>query len=596
MCTLKMAKKADIIFYGGDIITMDEACTANIEAVAVASGIILAVGTLDEVFTYAGANTQVIYLNQQTLMPGFIECHQHAWACVSVNSAFTVVGAMECRNFAEISSTMKNKLAALEPGCWARFFGWDAELIPDAPTLSAAYLDANFSSTIPILMIGQNGHVAWVNSIGLARLGIDENTENPPGGTIVRDKNGKPTGQLLENIAIHLLIDGDPDQGFDEIYESCKMQWRYYASVGLTTVTDLAYNATEIKDKALKKVADNDDCPVRVAVYHLKSVNESYDEESNAMSSYTEDDSAEKQRRDHDIGNYNGRLWVAGIKLIADGSPHCGTMATKEPYLFTPLTETLCFPKAPGYGNLNMENDALIRTVKHFHTKRKQIAIHAHGDRACEQVLTAYETVFREHGENDNRHRMEHLGLVTKEQLARASKLKLALSFFVDHLRFYGLVYKTDIFGKRVNRWTPLSEATKVGLKWTIHQDHPAFPGKANPFANMKTAITRCTKDDPNTPYGPEYRVSIDEALKAYTINGAWQLHREKDLGSITVGKMADLIVLSKNPYKVDPFDLETINVVESFLEGRRNNFAVTRAIQNSNIAVLQSIKHSPKA
>lgn len=109
----------------------------------------------------------------------------------------------------------------------------------------------------------------------------------------------------------------------------------------------------------------------------------------------------------------------------------------------------------------------------------------------------------------------------------------------------------------------------------------------------MKTAITRCTRDDPNTPYGPEYRISTDEALKAYTINGAWQLHREKDLGSITVGKKADLIVLSKNPYKVDPFDLETIEVVESFLEGKRNKFAVMRVIQNSNIAVLQSMNHS---
>ncbi|KAJ8034345.1 hypothetical protein HOLleu_21137 [Holothuria leucospilota] len=593
-----MAKKADIIFYGGDIITMDEACTDNIEAVAVASGIILAVGTLDEVFTHAGSNTQVIYLNQQTLMPGFIECHQHAWACALVKSSYTVISATECRNYAEISRTMKKTIDGLDPGSWARFFGWDAELISDAPALNADFLDANFSSTIPILVMGQNIHVAWVNSLGLKKLGIDENTEGPDGGTIVKDKYGKPTGQLLESIPIQLFFSGNPDQGLNEVYESCKAQWRYYASVGLTTVTDLAYIATDIKDKALKKLADNEDCPVRVdfisvplALYNLEHVKQGPDREYDADSPASQNAPTEggKSRRMDGIGNYNGRLWEAGIKLMADGSPHCGTMAIREPYMYTPLTETLCFPTAPGYGKLNMENDALIETVKHFHGKGKQIAIHAHGERACEQVLKTYETVLREFGENDSRHRMEHLGLVTKEQLARASKLKLALSFFVDHLRFYGLVYKTDIFGDRVNRWTPLSEATKLGLRWTIHQDHPAFPGKANPFSNMKTAITRCTKDDPDTPYGPEYRVSIDEALKAYTINGAWQLHREKDLGSITIGKKADLIVLSKNPYNVDPFDLESISVVESFLEGRSNNFAIIKRVQDSNIAVLQS-------
>ena len=106
----------------------------------------------------------------------------------------------------------------------------------------------------------------------------------------------------------------------------------------------------------------------------------------------------------------------------------------------------------------------------------------------------------------------------------------------------------------------------------------------------MKTAVTRCTRDDPDTPYGPEYRVSIHEAVKAYTTNAAWQLHREKDLGSITVGKKADLVVISKNPYNVDPFELETIKVIESYLEGRSNNFAQMKAIPSTNIITLEQI------
>ncbi|WP_411025543.1 amidohydrolase family protein, partial [Salmonella sp. s55004] len=133
-------------------------------------------------------------------------------------------------------------------------------------------------------------------------------------------------------------------------------------------------------------------------------------------------------------------------------------------------------------------------------------AIHAQGERAVEQVLKVYEQVIPNSANKDMRHRMEHLGLMTPEQIARAGKLDLGLSFFVDHLRFYGLIYKTDIFGDRVNRWTPLSEATKNNITWTIHQDHPTFPGDANPLSNLTSAITRCTRDDPTTPYGPEYR------------------------------------------------------------------------------------------
>ncbi|PIK47333.1 hypothetical protein BSL78_15782 [Apostichopus japonicus] len=110
---------------------------------------------------------------------------------------------------------------------------------------------------------------------------------------------------------------------------------------------------------------------------------------------------------------------------------------------------------------------------------------------------------------------MEHCGLTTVEQIKRAGKIGVGSHFSLIIFAYYALVYKTDIFGDRVNRWTPLSEATKIGMKWSIHQDHPTYPGDAVPFSNIKTAVTRCTRDDPNTPYGPEYRVSVHEALKS---------------------------------------------------------------------------------
>jgi predicted amidohydrolase YtcJ len=170
---------------------------------------------------------------------------------------------------------------------------------------------------------------------------------------------------------------------------------------------------------------------------------------------------------------------------------------------------------------------------------------------------------------------MEHLGLCEESHMVRAAKLNLALSFFVAHLYFYGDVYKESILGEeRTNRWAPLSLVAKHGLFWTIHQDHPAFPGPPQPFANMKVAVTRTRRGVPDVVYGKEYCISIEEALKAYTINAAWQLHKEKELGSLTVGKRADLVILSDNPLNVDAFNLEDIKVIDTFLDGCSNGIS----------------------
>ena len=129
---------------------------------------------------------------------------------------------------------------------------------------------------------------------------------------------------------------------------------------------------------------------------------------------------------------------------------------------------------------------------------------------------------------------MEHLGLCTVEQIEYAAKLNLALSFFVAHLYFYGTSYTKNIFGpERTNRWTPLSAATKAGLRWSIHQDHATFPGLPLPFANIKTAVTRTQRGDKEKVYGPEYCVTIHQAMKPVTIDAAWQLHKDDCLGSL---------------------------------------------------------------
>ncbi|XP_072036010.1 putative amidohydrolase YtcJ [Amphiura filiformis] len=621
---------ADTILYGGDIITMDDKLNraGKVEAIAIAGGIIVEVGSMKRVFRRKGPNTEVIFLNQQTLMPGFIEPHQHALQTSQMRCLYTNISALNFSCYAEIRQKMLDTLDSIKKDPagadkWALFFGWDPELIADLPPLTAKFLDDEFAADVPIAVVGQSGHVAWANTLAFQESGIDVNDVNveaEKGGVFVKDEDGHLTGQMFEEPAIMGVMGNAPMPTGEMILAGIVDQMRYYASVGITTVTDLAYMPNEDFDNALKSVFDKEDTPVRLGLYRMEHPHKEDPSASGPPSakkartaratkpkptlegkvscctnlgtaqmaqkkkqkqaqpprqvarSQARSAAPEEDDEPIPIGNYNSKLWEVGIKFVADGSPHCGTCAVREPFMNTPLTQNLGFPPAPGYGTLNFTSEEFVDSMKRLTKEGTQVAVHAHGERACEQVLRAYETILADDPTNRCRHRMEHLGLMTVDQIARAGKINVALSFFVDHLRFYAKVYKTDIFGDRVNRWTPISEASKNGITWTIHQDHPTFPGDANPFANMKTAITRTQRDDPTTVYGPEYCATIDEVLKSYTINAAWQLHLDNQLGSITVGKQADLVVLTENPYHVDPFKLEDIKVVETFLSGRRSN------------------------
>ncbi|XP_074612619.1 putative amidohydrolase YtcJ [Acropora palmata] len=501
----------------------------------------------------------------------------------------------------EIAELVKQNASALP---WGRFFGWDPELIPNMPKLSADFLDEEFSRDIPVAIVGQSGHVAWVNHKAFEIAGVEDSIENEHGGVFVKDEDGHLTGQLFEDPAITRVLGASPKPTPEELESAVWDQWKDYSARGFTTVTDLGYMRNKHIDPLLEAISLNDTCPVRLALYRI--VHGPENETALANRKKTEcclrlipnDEGSTARSADGEEGptfSPNPKLWEAGVKVVADGSPHCGSAAVREPFLNSNLTETLGFPPAPCYGNLNYSTQDLLDTVKFFHQQGTQIAIHAHGERAIDQVIGVYEQVLNESEEpKDMRHRVEHLGLCTVDDIVRSAKLNLALSFFVCHLYFYAKSYTEHIFGaERTNRWTPLSEATKHGLRWSIHQDHATFPGPPLPFANLKTAVTRAHRDDKDTIYGPEYCVSIHEAMKAVTIDAAWQIHKDDILGSLTKNKRADLLILSKNPYEVDPFELEEIKVLETFTDGRRNELNKTYPVNFPGGTVMMYAKES---
>ena len=271
------------------------------------------------------------------------------------------------------------------------------------------------------------------------------------------------------------------------------------------------------------------------------------------------------------------------MKFLADGSPYSGTMATREPYLITKLTQDgLGFPQPPVLGHLKYPSaEHLYKAMLPFHEKGFQIACHTHGERAIEQTLEAYELLQESDKRPDPRFRLEHCGLITDDQLIKAKELGATVSFFIDHVYWYGQRLRDDILGPvRGNRFMPLASAQRTGHIWSLHHDSPCSP--PGPFRGMRTAVTRMSRDHTHSStksnmatkskgdvIGPEQAVTVMDAVKAYTINAAWQIFHENIIGSLEIGKLADLVILSQNPMNTPDEELDKIKVLETYVGGR---------------------------
>ena len=212
---------------------------------------------------------------------------------------------------------------------------------------------------------------------------VDDSIESENGGVFVKDDQGHLTGQLFERPALIRVVGRSPKPKDSELRAAVKEQWRDYASRGFTTVTELLYQRQKQFDSLLEAESLCEDCPVRLALYRRVQGPDDHNMQDNEPNFQP-----------------NEKLWEAGVKIIADGSPHCGTAAVREPFLNTNLTKTLGFADAPCYGSLNYTTEKLLETVEFFHKQGTQIAIHAHGERAVDQVISVYEQV-----RTENRHR-----------------------------------------------------------------------------------------------------------------------------------------------------------------------------------------------
>ncbi len=532
----------DTIWLNGTIVTMEGDQTA--QAVAVLDDNIVAVGTDAEVGPLAGPQTRVVDLQGRTMTPGFYAAHDHfpgsgrvAVTQVDLNSP--PIGAIE--NMDELVAALGDRARDLPEGQWISGRGYDDTLLAEQRHPTRTDLD-RASTTHPIYISHTSGHLGVANSLALELAGITRNTPNPEGGVVRKDPDtGEPDGVFEESggMVSRLVPPPTPDQTM----ESYRVAVQDYVEDGVTTAVIAGGGRGTLA--GLQRARDAGILTFRIITMMSRgSPGQPTAAETGGIIS----------------GFGDTHLKVGAIKIIQDGSNQGYTGYFTEPY-HTP------FKGDPDYrGYPRRSRDDLVTMVKELHEAGYQIAIHANGDAAIDDVLYAFREAQREFPRRDARHRIEHCQMVRRDQLDAIAELNLSPSFFVGHVYYWGDRHRDIFMGPdRAAGISALRSSIDRGIRFTVHDDTPVTP--VNPLQLVWVGVNRLTKS--NQVLGPDERITPLEALRTVTIDAAWQNFEEDIKGSIAPGKLADFVVLSDNPLTVNPTEIRDITVLETIVGGK---------------------------
>lgn len=539
----------DLLLKAQSVITMDPRCP-RAEAVAVdtATGLIAAVGSLAECQA-AAPGVAVTDLGSTILMPGFIEAHSHP----AVSGLFTEPPAhwisreQGYATYADVQALWRqldSSLPADEPVmCW----GLD-RMGQGAPELTNVELDAIFS-TRPVVVFDVSGHEAYFNSATIALNGwVDAKPPaDPPASRFGRNADGTSNGRAYETGAVALATSAVSAKVLSDPLKSVASWFRTLAQVGVTTTADTAYSPELLP--AYEAILSSPHSPARVGVYHV----------------------ATDPKCTQPLGSSvpADRLWKAGVKMWADGTTFIGTLAASFPFLDNATTKNANVLIGPsGESVMNYTRVQLDAALDAVAGSGLQAAVHAHGDVAIDIVLDAYASVLSRHGllDTDHRWRIEHWSAGRADQFRRAVDLGIATTLATYQFVQLGDLLDGTLFPSEIGaRWVAAADAIKQGARVSFHSDSPVSP--VNPIHTIQCMVTRRTPS--GELHGPEQGISMDDALRAYTTNAAYHLRRESDLGSISVGKLADFVQLSADPYLSDPNQLaEQVKVLGTWSSG----------------------------
>ena len=530
----------DRIYLGGDIITMNDQDLVA-EAVAVRDGKILAVGKASDLLGMAGERTEVVDLQGKTLLPGFIDGHSHFFQAAMIadyaNVSAPPVGT--AGSIAGIIAVLQEQVARkpLQPGEWLIGYGYDGSALSHGRDATRDDFDPYFPDT-PMVLVHVSGHGCVLNSAGFKSVGIDANTPTPPGGVTVRKPgSNEPAGLLMENSMFPILLKL-PKPSPQLLLKHLTTAQQMYASNGYTTVQD-----APVESKVMplyQQAADEGRFFLDLNGYweshaFLSSAKPGTDYRSPASNHYR----------------------LAGVKVIADGSPQGRTAYFTKPYL----------TGGPG-GEKNWRGTPIVppehlnAVVKLAYECNAQVLVHCNGDAAIDMLLDAHLAAGAPAG---RRTTVVHSQFVRRDQLDLYAKHEICASFFTNHAFFWGDVHIENLGHERAFFMSPMKTARAMGLHMTNHSDFLVTP--LDPLFILWTAVNRTSRS--GQVIGPDERISVLDGLKALTIDGAHQYFEEGRKGSIEIGKLADLVILTANPMKVAASTIKDIKVAETIKDGK---------------------------
>ncbi|WP_051436825.1 amidohydrolase [Brachyspira alvinipulli] len=527
------------VYHNGDILTMKGDEPTYAKAIEIRDNTIMKVVYTDEdeKSLLNNAYAEVIDLDGKTLMPSFIDSHSHI---IRFAQSLTTVDLTGSTNLLEIAEKITNYIQVnkLKDDSWVIGFGYDNNLLPGKKNPNRDDLD-KISTTHPIFITHASGHVGAMNSKALEEFGVDENTPDIEGGVIERYPNSKkPTGYMEETAFMHYAQSINFAITDEDLMNFINQAENVYLGYGITTAQDALISTAEFP--LINNMVTNSRFNIDIIAFIDLKNSESIVETNKEM-----------------VGKYVNRFKIGGYKIFLDGSPQAKTAWLDQPYISGPA-------RYRGYG---IYDDAAVeKYVEKALDDELQLQAHCNGDAAAEQYINAFSNVMnRRNTTNNYRAVLVHSQIIQEEQYKSMADLNIIPSIFVAHVYYWGDTHLENLGMERASQISASKTALNNNLAFTYHQDTPVI--KPNMIETVWCAVNRITKD--GVLLGENQKVTPYEALKAITINAAYQNKEEYLKGTIEEGKLADLVVLSDNPIKCDPMNIKDIEVIETIKEGK---------------------------
>ncbi|HMI52346.1 MAG TPA: amidohydrolase [Candidatus Saccharimonadales bacterium] len=523
-------EKPSLLLHNGNIVTVNDQ-EPRAQALAIARGKIIGVGSDADILNLAGPGVKKIDLGRKTVLPGFIDAYSHP-----AMAGLMHLRMVDCdlRSISAIQEALRERAAQTPAGQWVLGFKYDDTKTSDGRPLAIGDLNSAVPDH-PVQVEHRGGHTVYVNSLGFAKAGIDERTPDPAGGKIDHDPvTGKLSGRAAESARAFFDKVIPLDYTRDDHRAGVRLISRMLAKTGITSATEAQGTPSDLL--AYQDARDAGELLYRAYCFinyrHIDSM------------------------IDAGVRTGLGDEWVrvGAMKLVCDGSISERTARLSTAYEGRPND----------YGILVMTEEELYTFGRKAHLAGWQIGTHANGDVGIDTALRVYERLQRENPRKDPRFRLEHCTVINDSLLARMKNLGAIPTPFSTYVYYHG--EKMRYYGaERLNHMFALRSFLDAGIRATQASDYP--PGEFIPMMALQSEVTRT--DMKGNVWGPKQKITVEEAIRVGTINGAYASYEENLKGSLEVGKVADLVVLGRDPLKEDPSTLVSIPVERTMAGGR---------------------------